>query len=125
MEVNICSNCLQVVLKAGGVKKSISCCDIEMDRFIFDEETLNEDDSHIIKVRKIGNFVTVSLEDHPKIAVHHIEFILLETDKGFHFKDICGFEEVKAEFVLSNDENIKKVYANCNSHSLICVNYIC
>ncbi len=50
--------------------------------------------------------------------VHFIEWISIETDKGYQVKSLNPGEEPKAKFLLLEGEKLLNVYAYCNLHGL-------
>jgi desulfoferrodoxin-like iron-binding protein len=66
-----------------------------------------------------GNTVTVKIGEvtHPMLPEHHIEWILLETKKGFQIKYLSAGDAPEAKFELSDDEAVA-VYEYCNLHGL-------
>jgi superoxide reductase len=49
---------------------------------------------------------------------HHISFIVVETNQGFHKKDLTVGEAPAAEFALTDGEKAVAVYEYCNLHGL-------
>ncbi|MBO5663608.1 MAG: desulfoferrodoxin, partial [Bacteroidales bacterium] len=50
---------------------------------------------------------------------HYIQWIVLETDKGFHLKYLMPGQQPHARFVLADDEKVvNAAYEHCNIHSL-------
>ena len=49
---------------------------------------------------------------------HYIMWIALETNAGVQIHYLKSGEEPKATFALTEEEQIKKVYAYCNLHGL-------
>ncbi|MFW5895027.1 MAG: desulfoferrodoxin family protein [Bacillota bacterium] len=95
-----------------------ACCDEPMDEL---EHNKAEEatDPHFPKIRKTGNFVTISVgDDHPMVDVHHIAMIFMETNQGFQYKDLSDQSEAKADFILAKGESIVNVYVYCNVHQL-------
>jgi superoxide reductase len=96
----------------------MTCCGSDTEVLgenLIHEEALN----HKPIIRKIGNFVTISVDrSHPMVDVHHISFICMETNKGFQYKKLLLETNVKADFILANDEEIINVYMYCNIHQL-------
>ena len=76
-------------------------------------------EKHIPVVKINGNLVTVEISSvtHPMLDVHYIEWIVLETTKGFYVRNLKPGQEPKAEFIL-NDEVVVKAYEYCNLHGL-------
>lgn len=54
---------------------------------------------------------------HPMIDVHFIEWIAVETDKGFHIKFLKPGQQPIADFALVNERALT-VYEYCNIHGL-------
>ena len=52
------------------------------------------------------------------LAEHWIEWVVLETDHGFHTAALAPGQAPKATFVLAPGETGKTVYAYCNLHGL-------
>ena len=99
--------------------KKIKCCDEEMLELI-PNSAEGEKDIHVPLIRRIGSLVTISVGEkpHPMVDVHHLEFVLLETDKGLYYKKLELDSEPIVDFLLLNDENIIRAYAYCNDHEL-------
>ena len=49
---------------------------------------------------------------------HFIQFIILETTKGYQKKDLKPGEVPCAEFALADDERLLAAYEYCNLHGL-------
>ncbi len=77
-------------------------------------------EKHVPVIVKDGNKVTVKIGDvaHPMIEAHYIQWIVLETENGFQAAYLEPNEEPKAEFVLSDGENVIGAYEYCNLHGL-------
>ena len=75
-------------------------------------------EKHVPEVTIEGQTVKVQVGSvmHPAVEEHHIEFIILETDKGFQKRDIPVGSDPVAEFVLAEGEKAVAVYENCNLH---------
>lgn len=70
--------------------------------------TVNDNEIHA----QIGDVL------HPATEEHHIDFICLETNKGFHLKYITVGADPITNFTLSDDETPIAVYEYCNLHGL-------
>ena len=104
-----CSTCNQVHINLIEQESPMICCEEETKRL---ESNHNGDDIHTPIIRKIGNFLTVSIHDnHPMMDVHHIRFICLETNQGFQVKYLNHTDDPKSNFILAKDEEIINVYA--------------
>ena len=118
MKVYRCLKCEEIVIMRDDDKK-IKCCDEEMLELI-PNSAEGEKDIHVPLIRRIGSLVTISVGEkpHPMVDVHHLEFVLLETDKGLYYKKLELDSEPIVDFLLLNDENIIRAYAYCNDHEL-------
>lgn len=115
MKFYTCPTCNQISYVINDQEKPISCCGHDMIELIANIE--DENDEHQINLRKVGNFLTVSI-DHKMLDVHKISFIFLETNQGFSYKDLRDSQQAKADFILSNHEEVVNCYALCNIHEL-------
>lgn len=95
------------------------CCDEEMQQLIAGTtDAAVEKHVPVVAVNGSKVEVTVGSVAHPMEEKHFIEWILLETEKGFMIKNLKPGEEPKAQFSLADDDKLVKVYAYCNLHSL-------
>ena len=62
--------------------------------------------------------VTVGSVSHPMMPEHFINWVCLQTNKGFQLKYLNPGEEPKAVFALSDGEKVEAVYEYCNLHGL-------
>ena len=76
-------------------------------------------EKHVPAVEVKGTTVLVKIGEvtHPMLPEHHIEWILLETKKGFQIKYLEPGEAPEAKFELADDEAVA-VYEYCNLHGL-------
>ena len=77
-------------------------------------------EKHVPVVTKSGNTVAVNVGSvtHPMTAEHLIEWVALETDKGYAVKYFSATDKPETTFVLADGENAAAVYAYCNLHGL-------
>ncbi len=77
-------------------------------------------EKHVPVVTVDGDKVKVAVGSvaHPMLPEHSIQFIILETDKGYQKKDLKPGEEAVAEFVLAAGEKAVAAYEYCNLHGL-------
>jgi superoxide reductase len=52
------------------------------------------------------------------VEAHFIEWVLVQTDKGFQKKDLKAGDAPEVCFALCEDEKVEAVYAYCNLHGL-------
>lgn len=76
------------------------------------------EEKHVPVVVREGNTITVSVGsvEHPMSEEHYIEFIVLETEKGFRVAYLAPNDKPEANFYAS--EPVVAVYAYCNLHGL-------
>ena len=76
-------------------------------------------EKHVPAVEVYGTTVLVKIGEvtHPMLPEHHIEWILLETKKGFQIKYLEAGEAPEAKFEVADDEPVA-VYEYCNLHGL-------
>ena len=76
-------------------------------------------EKHVPDVKVSGNQieVVVGSVEHPMLPEHWIEFIVLETRKGFQIKYLNAGNKPKAVFTVVDDEAVA-VYEHCNLHGL-------
>lgn len=62
--------------------------------------------------------VQIGSEEHPMEEEHHIEWIFVKTNKGFHVKFLSSHDKPEACFKLCEGEIITYIYEHCNIHGL-------
>ena len=62
--------------------------------------------------------VSVGSVEHPSLPAHYIEFIALQTNKGFQMKWGKAGDKPQAVFKVSEDETILAAFEYCNLHGL-------
>lgn len=114
-----CKHCgkILVIVKDTGVPTI--CCGENMEELVplvVDEGM----EKHVPVIKQNRNMVTVSIgkTSHPMTKDHHIEWIVLATDKGIQKKFLCPGDEPKADFALIEGESIIGAYSYCNIHRL-------
>ena len=117
--INKCKKCGKIIVT---LKKSACptfCCDEPMAQLIAGT-TDAAVEKHVPVVEQSGNIckVTVGSVNHPMEEKHFIEWLILQTEKGFQLKNLKPGEEPKSEFLLTGDDKFEKAYAYCNLHGL-------
>ena len=76
-------------------------------------------EKHVPVVEINDNKVTVTVGSvlHPMLDVNYIEWIILETDRGFFKIELKPGQEPKATFTIE-DEKVIAAYELCNLHGL-------
>ena len=113
----ICKHCGNVIVFTNDSGVTPVCCGEKMQ--ILEANTTDAAfEKHVPVVSKEGNAYKVQVGEtlHPMTSEHYIEWIVLETDKGFEIKYLKPNDEPIATFV-TNDKVIN-TYAYCNLHSL-------
>lgn len=77
-------------------------------------------EKHVPVVSSDGNIVTVEVGSvpHPMVEEHYIEWIVLSTKEGMQRKELNPGDEPKAEFALTDGDEVIGALAYCNLHSL-------
>ena len=77
-------------------------------------------EKHIPAVTVDGNEVKVCVGSvaHPMTVEHSINFIALETKKGYQIAYLRAGEKPEAEFSVVSGDEVVAVYAYCNLHGL-------
>lgn len=121
MEVKFfyCKHCgkIIVVVKDSGVPTV--CCGEDMVELI-PGTTDAAVEKHVPVIKTEGQKVVVEVGSvtHPMIAEHYIEWIVLETEKGYQKVDLKPEEAPRAEFALTESDKVVAAYAYCNLHGL-------
>lgn len=71
----------------------------------------------VVEISKNSVFVKIGEVTHPSLPEHHIEWIALETKKGFQIKYLEAGDAPEAKFELVDDEAVA-AYEYCNLHGL-------
>lgn len=112
----ICGNIISH-LEDSGIR--VVCCGQEMKELVagsVDAAT----EKHVPVVAKDGKKVSVTVGSvaHPMLEEHYIQWICLVSNQGCEVKYLKPGEEPKAEFVLSESDELVAVYEYCNLHGL-------
>ncbi len=116
--ISKCKKCGKILITVKKSSSSTICCGEPMAQLIAGT-TDAAVEKHVPVVTQNGNKIEVTVGSviHPMEEKHYIEWIALQTEKGFQLKYLKPGEEPKAVFVLENDK-FEKAYAYCNLHSL-------
>lgn len=117
MRIFKCKKCGNIVIQT---KEGLtpSCCGEEMLLL-----TANTEDAavekHVPVVKITENNVEVVCGEvlHPMEEKHYIEFLIVETTKGYQIHYLNPGDEPKSLFTLT-DEELVNAYAYCNLHGL-------
>lgn len=137
-----CNVCGNIVCKVEDSGMTMMCCGKQMTE-LRPESTDGELEKHVPIYEIIDNHVIVQVgaTEHPMKDYHHIEFIGIETDKGFYVKYLMpalkypGYERSKcdsidpnlddegcmrprAKFRLNSGEKLLSIFEYCNLHGM-------
>ncbi len=119
MKYYICEHCGNIIeyAKASGVP--VVCCGQEMTELIPGISD-GAAEKHVPVVTVEGNRVLVQVGEveHPMIAEHYIEWIVIETHKGCQKVKLSYTDVPRAEFLLTEGDYFVAAYIYCNIHSL-------
>lgn len=114
-----CKYCGKIIAIVKDGKTPTICCGEVMSELI-PAQTDGASEKHVPVIKVQGNHVavTVGATEHPMMAEHYIEWILLQTDMGIQKKWLKPGDEPKADFVIVSGEKVQTVYEYCNMHKL-------
>lgn len=95
------------------------CCGEEMKELV-PNTTDAAQEKHVPVVTVDGTTVTVKVGSvaHPMLEAHYIQFIILETSRGFQKADLKPGDAPQAVFALAEGEKPVAAYEYCNLHGL-------
>ena len=115
----ICEHCGNIIgmVKDKGVP--VMCCGQKMKELIPGVSD-GAAEKHVPAVKVEGNKVIVEVGsvEHPMVDVHYIEWIILESEKGFQKVDLKPDQAPRAEFLLADGDRPISAYEYCNLHGL-------
>lgn len=114
-----CSHCHNIIayVKSSGVP--VVCCGEPMKELI-PNTTDAAGEKHVPVIQVDGNKVTVTVGsvEHPMLDAHYIMWIALETKQGNQRKELHPGEKPRAEFMISDGDEVVAAYEYCNLHGL-------
>ena len=119
MKFYVCEHCGNMIqfIKDKGVP--VMCCGQKM-KEIIPGVSDGAAEKHVPAVKVEGNKVIVEVGsvEHPMLDVHYIEWIILESEKGFQKVDLKPEQAPRAEFLLADGDKPVAAYEYCNLHGL-------
>ena len=119
MKFYVCNHCGNIVhfVKNKGVP--VVCCGEKMSELIPGTSD-GAAEKHVPEVKVDGNKVTVTVGSvaHPMQDVHYIEWVILETEKGYQKVDLKPDQAPVAEFIVPEGDKPIAAYEYCNLHGL-------
>lgn len=117
LKIYRCRKCGKIVIMVYPSGCPTMCCGEEME--LLKPNTVDAAvEKHVPVVTRENNKVTVSIGStpHPMIPEHYIEFIVLQSAKGFRVAYLNPGDAPCVDFL--DDEPATAVYAYCNLHGL-------
>jgi len=119
MKFYVCNHCGNIIhfVKNKGVP--VVCCGEKMSELIPGTSD-GAAEKHVPEVKVEGNKVTVTVGSvaHPMQDVHYIEWVILETEKGYQKVDLKPEQAPVAEFIVPEGDKPVAAYEYCNLHGL-------
>ena len=117
MKIVRCKGCGKIAFIAKDSACPTKCCGEPMEELTANTTDASQE-KHVPAISREGGKVVahVGSVDHPMIPEHYIEFIVLETEKGFRVAYLNPGE--KPEAVFYSEEPVTAVYGYCNLHGL-------
>ena len=124
MKFFVCAHCKKIVTELHETKVPLMCCGEKMSELIpGTPDAAVEKHVPVVEVKDNTGHVAVGEVAHPMTDEHYIEWVILETNLGFHVKKLTPADEPKACFNLckcnpEKPEEVVAVYEFCNLHGL-------
>ena len=114
-----CNHCGNIIVKIKDSSVPVVCCGENMQELVpGTTDAAVEKHLPVYEVNGSSVTVTVGSVSHPMMPEHFINWVCLQTNKGFQLKYLNPGEEPKAVFALSDGEKVEAVYEYCNLHGL-------
>ncbi|MCH4208430.1 MAG: desulfoferrodoxin Dfx [Solobacterium sp.] len=112
-----CKHCGNIIIKLHDSNVPVVCCGEPM-QLLKANSTDAATEKHVPVVVRENNKITVTVGsvEHPMTAEHYIEFIVLQTAKGFRVAHLQPGDKPSVDFY--EDEPVIAVYEYCNLHGL-------
>ncbi len=119
MKFYVCETCGNIIEYVKKSDASVMCCGSAMKELVPGTSD-GAVEKHIPAVKAEGNCVHVQIGsvEHPMTKEHHIEWIVIETEKGCQKVKLDPEQEPKAEFLLTEGDKLLATYEYCNLHGL-------
>lgn len=114
-----CNTCHNLFIVIDDSKVIPKCCGNDMELLVPSkvDELKEKHVPHVTMENKDTVYVEVGFIHHPMLENHYIEWILLETDKGFHLKNLKPNNYPISTIKIHNETPLR-VYEYCNVHGL-------
>ncbi|MBP3577077.1 MAG: desulfoferrodoxin [Lachnospiraceae bacterium] len=119
MKYFVCENCGNIVeyVKESGVP--VVCCGQRMTELVPGSGD-GAHEKHVPVVTVSGDKVLVEIGEveHPMVEEHYIQWIAIETTRGYQRVKLSPADKPRAEFCLAGGEEFVAAYEYCNIHGL-------
>ncbi|MDD3221360.1 MAG: desulfoferrodoxin [Clostridia bacterium] len=114
-----CEHCGNIIQYAKDSGVPVMCCGQKMTEMVPGTSD-GAVEKHLPVIKTEGQKVVVEVGSvaHPMVEAHYIEWIILETEKGYQKVDLKPEAAPKAEFILTDSDKVVAAYAYCNLHGL-------
>ena len=119
MKFYVCNHCGNIIQYVKNKGVPVVCCGEKMSELIPGTSD-GAAEKHVPEVKVDGNKVTVTVGSvaHPMQDVHYIEWVILETEKGYQKVDLKPDQASVAEFIVPEGDKPVAAYEYCNLHGL-------
>lgn len=119
MKFYVCNHCGNIVQFVKNKGVPVVCCGEKMSELIPGTSD-GAVEKHVPAVKVEGSRVTVTVGsvEHPMQDAHYIEWVILETEKGYQKVDLKPDQPPVAEFVVPEGDKPIAAYEYCNLHGL-------
>lgn len=119
MKFYICEHCKNIVIKITDHQVPVYCCGQKMKELVANTfEASTEKHKPLVHIENQMVEVSVGSHLHPMTPEHLIEWVVLETNKGYTVHSFNAQQAPITSFVLLDGEKVQAVYAYCNLHGL-------
>lgn len=119
MKFYVCAHCGNIIafMKSTGVP--VMCCGQKMDELV-PGTTDGALEKHVPVIAADGANITVSVGavEHPMVEAHYIQWVVLETQKGWQVCNLKPQDKPQAVFTVAPGDQAVAAYAYCNLHGL-------
>ena len=119
MKFYVCNHCGNIVQYVKNKGVPVVCCGEKMTELIPGTSD-GAAEKHVPAVKVDGSRVTVTggSVEHPMLDAHYIEWVILETEKGYQKVELKPDQPPVAEFIVPEGDKPIAAYEYCNLHGL-------
>ena len=119
MKFYVCNHCGNIVQYVKNKGVPVVCCGEKMTELIPGTSD-GAAEKHVPAVKVDGSRVTVTVGsvEHPMQDAHYIEWVILETEKGYQKVELKPDQPPVAEFIVPEGDKPIAAYEYCNLHGL-------